>query len=132
MRELFRDDFYAVAVDSEGIARITRLAKSYTSLREAEDSLDRLQLCIRRLPRGMAAKALVDLRESPGWNDEAFEKKTVAFRKELMARFQPLVILVRTVVGKLQISRLNRQDAIEALVFDNEQQALTFLRKPPE
>lgn len=132
MRELFRDDFYAVAVDSEGIARITRLAKGYTSLRQAEDSLDRLQLCIRRLPRGMAAKALVDLRESPGWNDEAFEKKTVAFRKELTARFRPLVILVRTVVGKLQISRLNRQDAIEALVFDNEQQALSFLRNPPE
>ncbi len=130
MREVFRDDFYAVAVDSEGIARITRLAQGYTSLRQAEDSLDRLQLCIRRLPRGMAPKALVDLRESPGWNDEAFEKKTIAFRKELTARFTPLAILVKTVVGKLQISRLNRQDAIEAVVFDNEQQALTFLRKP--
>ncbi|MCA9639806.1 MAG: hypothetical protein H6718_23300 [Polyangiaceae bacterium] len=130
MRELFRDDYYAVTVDPDGIARITRLAKGYTTLIEAEASLDRLQLCIRRLPRSMAPKALVDLRESPGWNDEAFEKKTVAFRKELTARFNPLAILVRTVVGKLQISRLNRQDAIEAVVFDNEQQAMLFLKKP--
>ena len=75
LRELFRDDYYAVTVDPDGIARITRLAKGYTTLIEAEASLDRLQLCIRRLPRSMAPKALVDLRESPGWNDEAFEKK---------------------------------------------------------
>lgn len=112
------------------LVRFTRTALGYRSAPELEadcvvnlqllDSLDRKHLTL-----------LIDLREAPPRNDDAFEQTMKDFRRNLCANFVRSAVLVRTAVGKLQVKRLAQHDRVEMLITQEELEALSYLLEEP-
>lgn len=69
---------------------------------------------------------LLDLRQSVGRNDETFEKLIAPQRKRLEQGFARVAVLVRSMVGKLQIERHARDDGVNLRVFHDEDEALRW------
>ena len=65
---------------------------------------------------GRGGPLLVDLRAARGRNDEPFEAVMRSYRPRLLAGFSPVGILVRSVVGALQVQRHIREDGGESVV----------------
>jgi hypothetical protein len=76
---------------------------------------------------------LIDLREGPMRNDPEFEKVGRPWQEKMMGVFGRVAILVKTPVGKLQMGRIVRALHASAQVFDDERQAIAFLKatSPP-
>ena len=84
------------------------------------DSIDRRRYCF-----------LMDLRDGPMRNDPEFEEGMATIRARLFHGFLRVAILVRTQVGKLQVSRLAREDGVVVNIFDDEATAISHLMTPP-
>jgi hypothetical protein len=70
---------------------------------------------------------LVDLRAATGRNDPEFETAHGAERAKLMHAFRRVAMLVRSQVGKLQVTRLAESDGGEYKVFYDRVAALAWL-----
>jgi len=72
---------------------------------------------------------LFDVRGVMGRNDDAFETATLALRRRFIVHFGRVVVLVRTLVGRLQGQRFAREDRIGAsmLVTSDLAEAEAFL-----
>jgi hypothetical protein len=72
----------------------------------------------------------MDTRDAPTRHaipEAEFEKVLDEFRKQLMIGFAKVAVLVKTSVGKLQVTRMTREDGVDARVFENEAEALAYL-----
>ena len=67
------------------------------------------------------------MRDGPLRNDSAFESASADLAK-LQSRFDRTAMLVKTAVGALQMSRLQRERNIRLNVFSDEKDALDFLK----
>jgi hypothetical protein len=124
MSELFESDWIRVIAD-DGFVRVTRTATPAPPNDEGARLYDAVTAA---LGKARARRVLVDLRGSPpGRNDPEFERSTEAFRRSLAA-YERVAILVRTAVGKLQLTRLSRESGRAAPVFLDEAEALAYLR----
>jgi hypothetical protein len=128
MSELYRTRHWIVTEDTErGILRITRSREPF----DAIDELERESLGLRELlgpARARCTGVLVDLREGPLRNDPAFEAVMGKLRPELFRGFARSAVLVRSAVGKLQVTRHAREDHAENFVaFHDEPDALAHL-----
>jgi len=125
MGELFRSDYYVVAWrQGEPFLRLTRTAKAFAQLADAERANREVAEAVRRPP---TRRVLVDLRHGPpGRNDEAFEETSARWRKTLGELFERRAILVKSAAGKLQITRLTR-GVDNLLVTQDEDEAARFL-----
>lgn len=101
---------------AEPFANVEDATRLFREIVTANAGLDRKNLGL-----------LSDMRLAPGRNDEAFESVVSAFRHELFGGFRRRAALVRTVVGKLQVKRLNGTTDTTLDVFDDEASALAFL-----
>lgn len=111
------------------LVRYTRSAEPFSSL---DDAL-RMMREIGRADVGVERSQLVlltDIRLAPGRNDEAFEGAVADHRDELFGGFKRRATLVRTLVGKLQVQRLNRASILATEVFDDEAAAIAYLLAP--
>lgn len=70
---------------------------------------------------------LMDVREGPLRADPEFERATQDAGPELSKVFKRAAVLVKTAVGKLQMSRIRNERAMSMEVFDDEAKAYAFL-----
>lgn len=126
-RVVHADEWVTLSVDAEsGIARYERTDKGYANLAELERSHDRIALVLPGIPPGL--KLLLDLRRAPPRNDDAFESIINGVIGPFLVRFARHAVLVRTMVGRLQVKRLAAERGHEeANIFDDEAAALAYL-----
>ncbi|MGZ3424978.1 MAG: hypothetical protein ACXVEF_44695 [Polyangiales bacterium] len=110
------------------LVRATRTNAPYDAVGDVERSMEEFLTVGRRFER-RGLKLLLDVREGPLRNDDAFEEVMTRYRTRLFADFAALAILVKTAVGKLQVARITRQEGRERPIFTDETAALAFLSK---
>ncbi|MCA9632477.1 MAG: hypothetical protein KC766_32715 [Myxococcales bacterium] len=71
---------------------------------------------------------ILDMREAPGNNSDAFENSTAELRAKLSDTFPRVVVLVSTVVGELQVKRMARESELETAVTTDEAHARRICR----
>ncbi len=125
------NEFIQVVVDSRTrLVRFTRTSLRPEHFEEVvrafEAGIDELKDVDRRRFR-----LLIDLRASPGRNDPEFENAMTKQRFELQRDFAAVAVLVQTAIGKLQATRIGREDRLEAPVFTDEGVALAWLESRP-
>ena len=130
MRVLAENRFFALALDTErSLVRWTRTPLPLATVDEFEDIARKTVLALLPIDRGTHV-LLVDLRESPMRNDEAFEQAALRFRKDVHRGFQRSAVLVKTHAGQLQIARHIKErpaDAAAHQTFLDEAEALAYL-----
>jgi hypothetical protein len=130
MQVLYESKHARLEIDAgKRLLRYTRSAEPFASVADAE----RMFLDLAAANAGVARAELAllsDIRLAPGRNDEAFESAVALRRNELFGGFRRRATLVRTLVGKLQMQRLNRSSILSTEVFDDEAAAITYLLAP--
>jgi hypothetical protein len=127
MRTLYESKHARLEIDdTRGLVRYTRSSEPFESLTEVEAMFRDLAGANASFDRSSLV-LLSDVRAAPGRNDEAFEKAFFAHREALFGGFRRRAVLVRSVVGKLQVQRLSRTSPMEMQAFDDEATALAFL-----
>ncbi|MBN8615998.1 MAG: hypothetical protein J0L92_35735 [Deltaproteobacteria bacterium] len=130
MQLLYESKHARLEIDAaKRLIRYTRSAEPFASLAEAERMFHELGAANVGIDRGELA-LLSDIRLAPGRNDEAFEGAVASHRHELFGGFKRRATLVRTLVGKLQVQRLNRSSILATEVFDDEAAAIAYLLAP--
>lgn len=127
-RVLFTDAHLTVTIDeAAGVLRYARSATPFASIDAFRATHDHLTTALPApLPRGL--KLLVDVREAPPRNDEAFEAAVLRILATFMKRFPMHAFLVKSAVGRLQTNRLARERGGDApAIFDDEGEALRYL-----
>ncbi|MCR9165312.1 MAG: hypothetical protein ACE37F_23890 [Nannocystaceae bacterium] len=74
----------------------------------------------------LAPGLILDVRAAPGRNDPDFENELVDLHRQIEARFDPIVTLMRTSVGVLQATRLARQLGISDLIVQDHADAIAL------
>lgn len=121
--------FYDVEILGGG-ALVTRTARRYSSTSEVPPSFAEIDVQLGdRDPSQMAL--LVDLRAIVGRNDPEFEVAVAPFRRQLLASFARSAFLVRTTIGRLQLQRYLAVDGVDAVVFAEMDEAVTWLERSP-
>jgi hypothetical protein len=64
-------------------------------------------------------RVLIDTRAAPSRNDEAFETALAILRPASLGGFARVFMLVRTIAGKLQISRHAQSDGMDVFVSND-------------
>jgi hypothetical protein len=127
MRTLYQSKHARLEIDDTlGLVRYTRSGEPFESLSEVEALFRQLASANATIDRTNLV-LLSDVRAAPGRNDEAFEKAFFTHREALFGGFRRRAVLVRSVVGKLQVQRLSRTSPMEMQTFDDEAAALAFL-----
>ena len=128
-RVLFADDHVTVAYDeAHGLVRYTRSAKAYASIDEMTASHDKLAAALPAFFPTSGLKLLIDVRQAPPRNDEAFEAQVTRLLVTFIQRFSAHAFLVKSAVGRLQTQRLARdRGETHPAVFDDETAALRHL-----
>jgi hypothetical protein len=128
MQLLYESPYAVLELDrARRMLRFRRTAAPFPSVEEATAefrAIAHLTTGIRRAEHVL----LTDVRDAHGRNDEAFEAAVGQFRAELFAGFLRSATLVKTVAGKLQVQRLNREQRVGGpAVFQDETEAIAYL-----
>jgi len=111
----------------DNLVRIRRSAEPYPTLLEMERDFEAVAAVLDRMGRDRK-RLLVDLRDGPRRNDPEFELAMGRLRPKLFRGFPHSAAVVRTAVGALQVKRHMREDGVGAEVFNDEQDAIDWLR----
>ncbi len=122
---LHADPYVTVTLD-ENVVRYTRSGTAYPSIDAMRTCNQQIRDAFAALPKGTLA-ILVDVRNAPPRNDEAFETEVLDALRAIAEQFPARATLVRTAVGKLQTQRLARARDGAIHVFSDEAEALAFL-----
>jgi hypothetical protein len=106
--------------------RYTRSTRGFASIAELDDAHLGLIRAFQRLDRPRL-NLLVDLRDAPPRNDPAFEQAIARHRGPMMQGFRRVAILVRSVVGGLQVRRHMSDDGTVSQITQDEDEALRYL-----
>ena len=127
MTVLYESKFARLELDEASrIVRYIRSAEPFGSVDDASRMFREIVTASMDVDRREVA-LLSDVRLAVGRNDDAFESAVAALRNELFGGFRRRAVLVRTVVGKLQVRRLNGAGSTTVDAFDDEPSALAFL-----
>jgi hypothetical protein len=128
MTLLYESQYAVLELDrARHIVRYTRTRVPFPSVEDAVSAFGELARFTAGIDRATHS-LLTDLRSAQGRNDEAFESAVAHFRTQLFAGFMRRAILVKTVAGKLQVQRLDREQHLLAqAVFQDEAEALAYL-----
>jgi hypothetical protein len=70
----------------------------------------------------------MDMRDAPTRHAvPEFERILDEYRPKLISGFAKVAVLVKTSVGKLQVTRMAREDGVDVRIFDVEAEALAYL-----
>ncbi len=132
LRVLFADDHVTVAYDeAHGLVRYARTARPYATIDEMTASHEKLVAALPAFFSKTGLKLLVDVRQAPPRNDDAFEVQVTRLLVTFMQRFSAHAFLVKSAVGRLQTQRLARSRGEGApSIFDDEAAALRHLGVP--
>jgi hypothetical protein len=125
--ELMRNAYSVITREQNG--RLIRVARTSVPL----DIADRLDDASKQLLQIVPVRErtrlalLLDVREAPLRSDDAFEKAMRPVIERLVEGFKVRATLVRTAIGKLQLSRTARERNTSATVFDDDRAAVAHL-----
>jgi hypothetical protein len=127
MITLHEDAWAVVTLDeASDLVRYTRTSRRYADIAELQGSFAAVGHVLRTT---RASRILIDVRLAPPRNDEDFESNTNAAVQRLTQRFDKIVLLVQTAVGRLQVHRMASHRGQPANVFTSERDALDFLAR---
>ena len=127
MREIiYKSPYLFVTRDAEKrLFCAVRSAERLTS-EAAEEMLHEMLLHVPRpLRRGYFL--LFDTRQAPVLANPELEQRFAEYGRPFFEGFTKVAAVVRTAVGKLQVTRLARDEKLKFLVFTDEDEALTWL-----
>ncbi len=131
MSTLHKDEYYEVTLEPSGVVRVTRSDTPALDLQRLENALAAVHEALAaHAGDGKAAGVLVDMRDAHPRNDSGFETVLRRHRASIHALFERRAVLVRSFVAKLQLSRLDREQAVKTgktHVFNDEDEALEYL-----
>ncbi len=124
---LYQSEYGRLELDAaRGLVRYTRSGVPFPSVGDAEAMFRAIGAV--SLPRPRHELVLLsDVRAAVGRNDAAFEQVVQTHGRELFEGFAKRAALVRTVVGSLQVKRMNRERVLPVEVFVDEAEALEYL-----
>lgn len=127
-RALFEDRYVVLVFDEpRRLVRYARTREPYPTLEAMRASHDAVAAAVAWLPR-QTLRLLVDLRDAPPRNDEAFEKQASRSLGNFLPAFRAHAVLMRTAVGRLQAQRMSRTSpGAQMAVFTAEADALAHL-----
>lgn len=126
--DVYRDEYVAVVADPDGIVvRIVRSPVPHPSPQVLEDSYLKAALAMDRYGR-KGRGLLVDVRVSIGRNEPEYEAPLRRARARNDAGFARIAVLLKSVVGMLQMMRLSDEDGTLRLVTMSEPHAIAYLR----
>lgn len=126
MEKLYSDPYYEVTQEG-GLVRLTRTAAHFPDIKAVETTMENSAAALRKVA-SRETSLLVDLRKGPMRNDPEFEAVTARYRFKFAEGFANTAVLVRTAVGKLQMTRLSRESGRDIPLFDDENAAIAALR----
>jgi hypothetical protein len=127
VRTLHADAHVTITLDDETrVVRYTRSNQPYASVDVLRALNKKLREVFDALPPGRLA-LLLDVRDAPPRNDDAFEGELVGALDAIANRFVARATLVKTAVGRLQAQRIARTRDKTVDVFTDEAAALGHL-----
>jgi hypothetical protein len=108
---------------------VVRYIRSREPFGTAEEIRELHQKIVKLMPESVTAGLglLLDVRDAPPRNDEAFEAAAMQALALVLPRFAAHAALVKSAVGRLQTQRLSRQRGGDTPVFSSEAEALAYL-----
>ncbi|WP_437590437.1 hypothetical protein [Sorangium sp. So ce1000] len=127
LRELDRDAFMAVHHDpAQHLVFIKRYSLNYPSVAEIEQSFQRIDRALGAISR-LRTLLLVDAREAPLRNDDAFEGAFVHCHTRLTQGFKKTAVILKSATGVLQLGRLSKGYTKPMGIFTRPEDALHHL-----
>lgn len=111
----------------EQLLLVRRTANAYTSANEVRTAFDPVRRIVETLDRANTS-VLVDMRLAPPRDDPEFERAAGDQPKLLSRGFKRSAVLIRTAIGLLHVQRHMQRLGLPMKVFNDEQQALDYLR----
>ncbi|KYF72267.1 hypothetical protein [Sorangium cellulosum] len=131
MIELLRNAHFIVTVDrTTKVVRITRTAEPFESLEQIQQECLAVTDALAMVDRS-AMSLFLDIRAAPGRNDPKFEEATLRLRTAAVRGFGRVAVLVGTSAGALQVRRHSREDGIDRMISDSEDELLAYLAAVP-
>jgi hypothetical protein len=130
-RTLYEDAHVTITLDDEArLVRYRRSREPYTSLEVLRALNGKLRTVFAALPAGNL-RLLLDVRDAPPRNDDAFELEIGGELRALTGRFSLHATLVKSAVGRLQAKRLAQARTEQPIgIFFEEAEALAYLSNP--
>lgn len=126
-REIYRDDYLHVLLEQEGsLVRVVRSARAFRDPATIEQTFSTVCAVLRALEL-KDCDLLADLRLAPGRNEPESEQALARSRNQIYPLFRKRAVLVQSAIGKLQLSRLIKEDNYERLVSQDEAELLRYL-----
>lgn len=126
-RELYCDEYLHVLLEQGGtLVRVVRSARAFRDTATIERVFSAVYSALGALELKDCG-LLADQRLAPGRNEPEFEQALARSRNQIYPLFQKRAVLVRSAIGKLQLSRLIKQDQYERLVSQDEAELLRYL-----
>lgn len=131
MLELLRNAHFIVTVDrTTKIVRVTRTAEPFESIEQIQLECVAVTDALAMVDRS-AMSLFLDIRAAPGRNDPKFEEATLRLRTAAVRGFGRVAVLVGTSAGALQVRRHSREDGIDRMISDSEDELLAYLTAVP-
>jgi hypothetical protein len=124
-RLLHKDPYITVHLETKlQLVAYVRHATPFPNLETAR----RMYLTLIALDTGAATRLLTDVRDSPGNNAPEYEALITELGQRFFNRFKKRAVVVRSVVGKLQIERLATDRSKDVFrVFNDDESARRWL-----
>lgn len=127
MKPLHKSAYFTITVDPlTRIVSAWRSPEPFPSLAEVERCLSAMAADLAGTTRGQHA-LLLDVRDGPMRNDDGFEEAMGRHRATLFEGLVASAVLVRTAAGRLQLTRMARQEKLERPVFTDDAEARNYL-----
>jgi hypothetical protein len=107
---------------------VRRSGVPFSSSEDIDRYFDALNDAVDRIDRSRH-ELLVDIRAAIGRNDAAFELAFEPHRTRLERGFRRVAVLVSSPAGRLQVQRHALQDRLAVRAFQDEAEALEWLRR---
>ena len=120
--------YFIVHSDGAGfVIRMQRTGLDYVDITSMDRDMDAINAVLDRLGRDRKGLC-IDWREGPLRNDQPFEDALRRVMPKIVRGYRAVAVIVRSVVGGLQVKRHFREANISGEVFQDEADALDYLR----
>ena len=124
---VLQNAYWNVDVDkTRHLVRVKRTAERLKAIDELDAVFGELVKSIKDIQKNQYG-LLIDLRDGPFRNDEAFETAIRKHTVELLNGWRKSALLMKTAVGALQAGRQARETGTAQNLFRDEDEAIQFL-----
>ncbi|MBK9261833.1 MAG: hypothetical protein IPM54_18775 [Polyangiaceae bacterium] len=120
--------YFIVHSDGAGfVVRVQRTGLEFPDIATMERDMDAIIVALDRLGRDRKGLC-IDWREGPLRNDTPFEDTIRRTIPRMVRGYRAVAVIARSAVGALQVKRLFREASFVGEVFQDESEALDYLR----